>query len=216
MFCLWSSCLITQQAKTGDMLFQEKKFTEAAVVLKSEFNMEQDPALRAKKAFTIGDCYRYSGQTEEAGQWYKIAGETGDDTRAKYMYALMLKSSEKYEEAVKAFTDYLRESPFDEEAKAEVEASNLAIEWKKAESKTTVTGLDALNSPAFDYAPMLYGKNGMVFTSDRSDAAGSETYGWTGEKFSDLYLAYKEAGGRFAAPVSFSERINSPFNEGAS
>ncbi len=212
---LWSSCLITQQAKTGDMLFDEKKYTQAADLLKSEFNKEQDPAIRGKKAFTIGDCYRLSGQPLDAEQWYKTASDLGDDSRAKYMYALMLKTNEKYEEAVKEFNLYLKESPFDEEAKSEVEASNLALEWKKADSRVTVLPVDGLNSIAFDYAPTLYSKNGIVFTSDRADAAGSETYGWTGEKFSDLYVAYKDASGKFGSPVPFSDKINSPFNEGA-
>ncbi len=212
---LYSSCLITQQAKTGDMLFQEKKYSEAADLLKTEFAKEQDPAVRGKKAFTIGECYRYSGQPLDAEQWYKTASELGDDSRAKYLYALMLKQNEKYEEAVKAFNDYLKESPFDEEARSEVEACNAAIQWKKADSKTTVTNVDALNSQAFDYAPAPYGKNGIVFTSDRADATGSETYGWTGQKFSDLYISYKDAGGKYGAPTPFSEKINSPFNEGA-
>src|SRR6266513_3096284 len=212
---VWSSCLITQQAKTGDMLIQEKKYSEAADLLKTEYGKESDPAVRAKKALIIGECYRLSGQTIEAEQWYKTASETGDDSKAKYLYALMLKTNEKYEEAVKAFNDYLKESPFDEEARSEVEACNLAIQWKKADSKTSVADLDALNSIAFDYAPALYGKNGIVFTSDRTDATGSETYGWTGEKFSDLYVAYKDARGKFGAPLPFSEKINSPYNEGA-
>src|ERR1051325_1051995 len=94
----YSSCLITQQAKTGDMLLQEKKYTEAADLLKTEFNKEQDPSVRAKKAFSIGECYRLSGNSLEAEQWYKTAGEIGDDSRAKYMYALMLKTNEKYED----------------------------------------------------------------------------------------------------------------------
>lgn len=211
----YSSCLITQQAKTGDMLFQEKKYSEAAELLKTEYGKEADPAIRAKKAFTIGECYRLSGQTIEAEQWYKTASELGDDSRAKYLYALMLKTNEKYEEAVKAFNEYLKESPFDEEARSEVEACNMAIQWKKADSKTSVAGLEALNSPAFDYAPVPFGKNGIVFTSDRSDATGSETYGWTGEKFSDLYIAYKDASGKFSTPLPFSDKINSAYNEGA-
>lgn len=211
----YTSCLITQQAKTGDMLFQEKKYTEAADLLKTEFNKEQDPVIRAKKAFSIGECYRLSGNTTDAEQWYKTASDIGDDSRAKYLYALMLKTNEKYEEAVKAFNNYLKESPFDEEAKSEVEACTMAMQWKKDDSKVSVTGVDALNSIAFDYAPSLYGKNGMVFTSDRGDATGSETYGWTGEKFSDLYVAYKDAGGKFGAPVLFSDKINSQYNEGA-
>jgi len=211
---LISSCLITQQAKTGDMLFQEKKYAEASDLLKTEFNNEQDPNIRGKKAFTIAECYRLSGQPLAAEEWYKTAANISDDSRAKYMYAYMLKTNEKYEEAVKAFNAYLKESPFDDEAKSEVEECELAAQWKKTESKTKVTDLTEINSDAFDYSPVIYVKNGLVFTSDRSDATGSETYGWTGEKFSDLYISYRDAKGNFGSPAPFSDKINSDFNEG--
>ncbi|MCY7410947.1 MAG: hypothetical protein LH473_11790, partial [Chitinophagales bacterium] len=167
------SCLITQQAKTGDMLFQEKKYTEAADLLQTELNKEQDPNLRSKKAFMIADCYRLSGQTIPAEEWYRKSNEFNEDQKAKFMYASMQKANEKYEEAVKTFTSYLKENPFDEEAKDELEACNQAIEWKKDAAKFTIENVSALNSNAFDYAPVFSEKNSVAFTSDRADAAGT-------------------------------------------
>ncbi|MEO6168080.1 MAG: OmpA family protein [Chitinophagales bacterium] len=211
----FSSCLITKQTKTGETLFAEKQYTLAADLLKSEFNKESDPSLKAKKAFMIGECYRLSSETEPAEQWYKTSFDLNGESRAQYLYAQMLKSNEKYTEASATFSEYLKDSPFDDEARSEVEACNLAQQWKIAPSSITVTGVDALNSPAYDYAPVHYGKNGLVFTSDRSDAAGNNIYGWTGEKFSDLFTSTKDEKGNFSAPVAFSEALNSPFNEGA-
>lgn len=211
----FSSCLITKQTKTGETLFAEKQYTLAADLLKSEFNKESDPSVKAKKAFMIGECYRLSSETEPAEQWYKTSFGLNGEPRAQYLYAQMLKSNEKYTEASATFSEYLKESPFDEQARSEVEACTLAQQWKTAASATTVTGMEALNSPAYDYAPVHYGKNGLVFTSDRSDAAGNNIYGWTGEKFSDLFTGTKDEKGNFGAPVAFSEVLNSPFNEGA-
>jgi len=213
---LFISCLITQQAKTGDMLFQEKKYTEAADLLKTEFDKESDPAIREKKAFTIGECYRMSGQTGKAEEWYKTAiSIDNDDQKARFQYASMLKSNEKYEEATKAFTDYLKQYPFDDEAKSEVEECQMAEQWKNAQSNFAVANVAELNSPASDYGPMFYGKNGLVFTSDRDNATGSEVYGWTGEKFCDLYVAYKIAAGKFSSPEPLSPNLNSEYNDGA-
>src|SRR5262245_4534680 len=101
------------------MLFQEKKYAEAATLLETEYNKEQDPVQREKKAFNDGECYRLSGQPHQAEEWYRTAAQYGDDSRAQYMYALMLKTNEKYEAAVKAFNEYLKEAPFDDEAKSE-------------------------------------------------------------------------------------------------
>jgi tetratricopeptide (TPR) repeat protein len=201
--------------QNGETLFAEKQYTLAADLLQSEFNKESEPSVKARKAFLIGECYRFSSQTTEAERWYKTAAEINRDPRSEFLYALMLKNNEKYKEASDAFTEYLKESPFDEEARSEVEACNLAQQWIAAKSNYQVTDIEAINSQAYDYAPVLYGKNGLVFTSDRSNASGSEIYGWTGEKFSDLYIAARDQNGNYNAPESFSEVLNSAFNEGA-
>lgn len=214
LFC-FSSCLITKQTKTGETLFAEKQYALAADLLQSEFNKESEPSIKAKKAFLIAECYRFNSETEAAEKWYKTAFALNDDPRSQYLYGQMQKSNEKYTEAAATFTEYLKESPFDDQARSEVEACNLAQQWKTTESGTTITNVEALNSPAYDYAPVFFGKNGLVFTSDRSDAAGNNIYGWTGEKFSDLFTSSKDEKGNFGAPVPFSEVLNSAYNEGA-
>jgi outer membrane protein OmpA-like peptidoglycan-associated protein len=212
----FGSCLVTQQAKTGDMLFREKKYAEAAELLKNEFNRESDPVIRQKKAFTLGECYRLSGQTVAAEEWYKRASDLdGEDQRAQFLYASMLKSNEKYEQAGNEFSAYVKKFPFDEQGRSEVEACALALQWKNAESPYTIRNLDELNSTAFDYAPAFFGKNTLVFTSDREFVAGSESYGWTGEKFSDLYVSNRNASGQFGECSPFSPNLNADFNDGA-
>ncbi len=213
---LFSSCLITKQTKTGETLFAEKQYTLAADLLQSEFNRESEPSIKAKKAFMIAECYRLNSETESAEKWYKTAFTLNDDPRSQYLYGSMQKSNEKYTEAAATFTEYLKQSPFDDQARSEVEACNMAQQWKNSASGTTITNVEALNSPAYDYAPVFFGKNDLVFTSDRSAAAGNDIYGWTGEKFSDLFLSSKDDKGNFGAPVPFSEVLNSPYNEGAS
>lgn len=211
----FSSCLITKPTKNGETLFAEKQYTLAAEMLKSEFNKESDPSLKAKKAFLIAECYRLSSETVPAEEWYKTAYGLNGESRSQYLYAMMEKSNEKYAEASATFTEYLKESPFDEQARSEVEACNLALQWKNDKTSFTITGVDGLNSSSYDYAPVFYGKNGLVFTSDRANAAGNDIYGWTGEKFSDLFLAAKDGKGDYGNVTSFSEVLNSQFNEGA-
>ena len=101
------------------------------------------------------------------------------------------------------------------EARSEVEACNLALQWKNAKSATTIENIDAINSLAFDYAPVFYGKNELVFTSDRSNAAGNDIFGWTGQKFSDLFITTRDEKGNFTEPTAFTDVLNSAYNEGA-
>ena len=210
-----SSCVLTQQAKDGTTLFQEKQYTLAADKLKQEFDSATDQPTKSQKAFYIGECYRLSSKTLDAEQWYKVAVDLNYDAIANYDYGLMLKSNEKYSEAIKQFNYYLNDVPFSQEAKDEVEACNLSLQWKKQDNHFQITNLQSVNSDAFDYSPQFYENGSLVFTSDRTDANGNQTFGWTGEKFSDLFISYTDGSGNYGKPVPFSASINSNYNEGA-
>ncbi len=169
-FSFFSSCIITKQIKTGETLFAEKQYSLAAQLLNSEFNKESDPSVKARKAFLTGECYRLSSETVSAEQWYKTAFELNGDSRSQYLYALMMKSNEKYADASAVLTEYLKESPFDESARSEIEACNLALQWKNSPMNYLINNIGSVNSPAYDYAPVFYTNSGLVFTSDRSSA----------------------------------------------
>jgi peptidoglycan-associated lipoprotein len=209
-----AACSVTQQVKNGDTLYKEKQYTVAAGVLKKEFDAAADRPTRARKAFLIAECYRNAGQNAEAEPWYKQAHDLGYDDRALYLDGMMLKSEEKYTEALAAFNEYLQDQPYDEDARNQIEGCNLALEWQANPAPVVVKNLQEINSSAFDYAPAIYENNALVFSSDRGNATGEKIYGWTGEKFSDLFIANKSANGSFSEPAPF-EAFNTPYNEGA-
>lgn len=211
----FSSCIITQQAKDGPTLFAEKQYTLAADKLKEEFSASTEQTVKALKAYMIGECYRLSSQTIDAETWYKTAVDLNYDAIANFNYGLMLKCNEKYSEAIAQFNIYLNDVPFSAEAKDEIEACNLAIQWKKQDNHFDITNLGNINSDAYDYSPQYFEKGALVFTSDRTDANGNQTFGWTGEKFSDLFISYSDGANGFGKPVPFNATINSEFNEGA-
>ncbi len=210
-----SSCFLIQNIKSGETLFQEKKFTVAADKLKSEFDVEPAQDVKARKAFLIGECYRFSNQTLEAERWYKTAQSLNYDAIATYDYALMLKANGKYDDAIEQFKEYIQQVPFNDDASKQLKSTQQALDWQKNPSAYVVKNVEALNSPAFDYAPVLYKDGAIIFTSDRGDAAGTQTYGWTGEKFSDLFYSLPDGNGSYKSSLPLSAVINSKYNEGA-
>ncbi len=210
-----ASCGGSGKAKNGMTLFQEKNYTLAIPQLKTEYKEAQVPLLRGEKAFYVGESYRLNGNTKDAEGWYAEAMKQGYDAIATYNYALTLKANEKYKQAIEQFTNYARMEPFNKEkAFDQIKSCNLAIRWEKERTNLDLQNLSTLNTAASEYAPVILGTGDMVFTSDRVDATGSDTYGWTGEKFSDLYLTKKQANGSYTGVVPFAAEINSGFNEG--
>ncbi len=210
-----ASCSSSGRAKSGMTLFQEKNYTLAIPQLKNEYKEAQVPLLRGEKAFYVAESYRLNGNTKDAEGWYAEAVKQGYDAIATYNYALTLKANQKYKQAIDQFTNYARLEPFNKEkALDQIKACNLAIRWEKERTNLDLQNLTAINTSASEYAPVILPNGDMVFSSDRVDATGSDTYGWTGEKFSDLYLSKKQSNGGFSGVVNFAKELNSGFNEG--
>lgn len=210
-----ASCGSSGKAKSGMTLFEEKNYTLAIPQLKNEYKEQQVPLMRGEKAFYVAESYRLSGNTKDAEGWYAEAIKQGYDAIATYNYALVLKANQKYKQAIEQFTNYARLEPFNKEkAFDQIKACNLAIRWEKERTNLDLQNLQAINTAASEYAPVILPNGDMVFSSDRIDATGNDTYGWTGEKYSDLYLTKKQSNGAYSGVVNFAAELNSGFNEG--
>jgi len=213
---LISSCSATQKIKDGNAAFQQKSYALAANLFKTEFNDEADPKQKAYKAFMTGESYRLSNKTQEAEKWYATALELEyEQPVVKLNYGLMLMANEKYNQAITQFYEYSRDDPFNKQKALELaKACKEASKWQSARSNMTLTNLSYINTDANEYAPVFFKNKDLVFTSDKFDALGGDTYNWTGEKFSDIFISKREANGEYRTNVSFSPQINSGFNDG--
>ncbi len=210
----FASCGGGGKAKNGMTLFQEKNYTLAIPQLKTEYKEAQVPLLRGEKAFYVAESYRLNGNFKDAEGWYAEAIKQGYDAIATYNYAITLKANEKYKQAIEQFTNYARLEPFNKEkAFDQIKACNLAIRWEKERTNLDLQNL-SINTNASEYGPVITATGDLVFTSDRIDATGNDTYGWTGEKYSDLYLSKKQADGSFSGVVNLAAELNSGFNDG--
>jgi outer membrane protein OmpA-like peptidoglycan-associated protein/tetratricopeptide (TPR) repeat protein len=212
---LWHSCGSTQKIKTGDQAFEQKSYAIAVTLYKSEFNTEQSPQMKAQKAFRIGESYRAMNNTKEAEKWYNEAVKLNyPDPMARYNLALMLMANEKYDAAISEFKVYGNEDPQNKfKAFDMVRACENAKRSAQQKTNITITNLD-FNSTANEYAPVFYENKDIVFSSDRGEAVGNETYGWTGEKFSDLFISKREKDGSYRSVSRFADNLNTIKNEG--
>lgn len=206
-------CGGSSKIKSGDQAWKQKAYSVAVTMYKDEFKTEELPLRKAEIAFRIAESYRYMNKTQEAEQWYETAIDLNYDAIAFYNYGLMLKANERYQAAVDAFSQYAREEPFEKDkAYAQIKAIGQAKKWMKEKSNLQLRNMEAINTPANEYGPVLYRNGDLVFTSDRIDATGEDTYGWTGEKYVDIFLTKKQ-GDDYQGVASFSGQLNSGFND---
>ena len=196
--------------------YQNKQYAVAAKLYTDEYQRTEQLIKKSEIAYKIAESYRLSNRTSEAEQWFSRALEYASDPATTYKYGLMLKANGKYDEAIAIFNEYGLNNPADRTRAARaMQACKQAREWLKMPTNYKVVNLWELNSPASDFAPVLYQQNNLVFTSARATARGSRNYGWTGEKHTDLFIATTaDFGKTFSTPTQLPDSINTEFIEG--
>ena len=211
LLLLGVSCNVTQKIKDGDTAFERKQYALAVTFLEKEFESSRLNENRSYKAFLLGQSYDRMNAPASAIRWYREAYEAGYGPEALIEYARVLREDQQYGNAIKAYDILIERYGNSPEF---VRARNnciLAREWIEQQGQTgyRVTKAD-FNSPASDYAPVYYKDGSIVFSSDRSNATGGDTYQWTGRSYSDFFKAFPGTN----EVVSFDNRFNTKHNEG--
>jgi peptidoglycan-associated lipoprotein len=204
------SCTFTRKVTDGPTAYELKQYSLAVELLQKEYDKEKSRVEKGKIAFMLGDSYREMNRPEAAIDWFKIAYDNQYGVDALKAYAYTLKQNEQYREAIEAFKElgYEIGSPY--EYRKDITACEVAIDWRENPNTEYQVELAPFNTGRAEYAPNLISDNELLITSDRVTATGEETYQWTGNEFSDLFLV--DLDDNSVRP--FDPIINTPFNEG--
>ncbi len=211
LLLLLSACSPNTSPKDGTTAYERKQYHVAIPMLQREFERAKGRSEKGQQAYRIAECYRNIGNYSSALQWYSLAYQYNFGPEALKGQAHMLKRLERYAEAKEAFRNLSIEIGSPYEYRKEMTACDVALGWQELakESGWSVQPV-AFNSPQNDFAPAFYTDDRLVFSSDRPAANGKKNYGWTGNKFMDLFIADPEAYG----VQPFDGRINSTGHEG--
>jgi outer membrane protein OmpA-like peptidoglycan-associated protein/tetratricopeptide (TPR) repeat protein len=203
------------QAQTGlkaaDRLFDQMEYARAIEAYKKIFK-ENGPSLEVTEK--LGDCYRLTGNTKEAENWYELAVNYPRVKPTTFLrYGLVVQQNENYEKARTLFEEYAVQDPTQADYVQKLkDGCDSAMVWLARPHKVEVTK-EYFNSENSDFSPVYY-KGGLVFSSDRprkSKTAG--IYGWTGKPYLQLYsLARDTVTKGWGQPVLLSNRINTAYH----
>ena len=183
---------VTTIAKTpkADRLFDQWDFFNAAKLYETEATKHPSPDVY----FKLGECYRLMNWYKEAKKAYDKVKEAGVYSNPEFYlnYGQILKNNGNYDEAKVAFDTYTSLKPSDPRGKFFSESIGIVTEDHKWDEPVTISNVTTLNSKNADLSPVLYKKDGVVFTTNRNTPGHDKIYGWTGANFLDLYYAKKD------------------------
>ena len=164
----------------------------------------------------LADCYRLMRQYPEAEKWYATAVAMPKSPSANLLkYAEVLKNNLRYAEAKAQYTKYYTISPIVNQVQLKfwISSCDSAMKWMKNPVPVDIRNEQMLNTKESDWGAVKY-NNTLVFTSDRENKVelgdgkkkkplikfdGANTidkriYGWTGNKYLNLYEQQNETG----------------------
>jgi len=223
---LFYSANAEAQSKKGptfnaDKAYDKELYAQALKLYEKAYSKsKKDKTLKGNISFKIAMCYKNMNNTRKAESWFrKTIQSKYPDNIARLYFAELLKINGKYDEALTAFKEYKDLVPSDKLGTTGIESCELAKKWLQNPTAFKIDNFRKINGKQSDFAPSFADakNNSIIFTSGRIENKGKGNDGWTGEKFTDLYITYKDPKKlTWTTPIALGDTINSPVNEGAS
>lgn len=185
-----ASCSTTKLGRVALSSQEIGEYHKAIDKYRKANRKEKDRDKRMEYTYAIAECYRYLGQYEMAALYYRnTIRRSHPDPKALLWYAEMLRSSQKYEEALENYRLYLEEAPDDQQALNGIESIRLTQLWTAIPTKHIINPVKELNSRESDYSPIFVGgrDNEIIFSSTRKASTGKRRSMITGQSFADLF-----------------------------
>ncbi|MEY2963716.1 MAG: hypothetical protein RL754_977 [Bacteroidota bacterium] len=178
--------------KKADEYFESKEYTIALEIYAKAYGKESSREQKQRISYNMGECYRYTGQCKRAGSYYQRADKLGYGPLAALGYAEMLQCQGEYDDAIVAYEAYKKVAPSDPRADQGINSCKQSTQWVTQGSLFALDAAKDLNSKKSDYAaaylPSRKGDVTLFISTMRDDVTGKKEDGWTGQRFSDIFV----------------------------
>ncbi len=160
----------------------------------------------------LGDANYFNANYVQAEQWYTKRYELKGTFPKEflYRYGQSLKSAGKNDQANQIMAQYAKENPTQLRTKNQIQ-TKAQESIKKGSDVFTVENINT-NSKYSDYSSSIKGDT-LLFASARPKAVANQIYARTGQPFTNLYYAVKQADGNYSKPALYSKNTFSIFHE---
>jgi outer membrane protein OmpA-like peptidoglycan-associated protein len=162
----------------------------------------------------LGNAYYFKADLQNAAKWYGELYALKKDLSPEYYYryAQSLKAIKKYDKADEMMAKFSQMNANDRRAKLALEQKDYLAIIKKNSGRYSIENA-GINTEYSDFGSSFFGDK-LVFTSARMKEKVYERKNpWTGEGYTNLYMANKSTDGALSGVEHISGNINSRYNE---
>lgn len=216
-----NGCSAKNYLKIAESTYRVGEYSKALEYYRKAYNKSKDYNIKTELSIKLALGYQRIGQYDHALVWCRNAfRRDGKNPVVILLYAQVLQSCGKYDDAIPLYESYLKNSPGNRVAQNGLTGCRNARIWTEKQTRYEVSAVHELNSRWSDFSPTFSGKreDEVLFASSRLPKKKKRVNRITGEGYSDIYYSIfdtqKQKWGN-PKPVDTQQLINTTEDEGA-
>lgn len=209
---LLSSLSVIAQINKAENLFSKNNLHKAIPLFQKVAKGKS--ADKQKATIRLGDCYRLLNDYTKSEQYYEQALKLGKvPSEFYYNYGNVLKSNNKYSEALNQYYAFLEENEKSDLAKNAIKSCQEIKYWQSKPKEYEIKNLDEINTHRAEFSPVVY-NNKLIFVTEKlNDLVDFEKSTFNNQPYLDIYSADIK-GDKIQNKEIFSKKINTHFYDG--
>ena len=212
IFLLFISCAVNAQMKKADKHFSKYNYAKAIPVYeKIAKSKSPDKQLAMIK---LADCYRILNNYTKAESYYAQAISLGKvPAEVNYNYGNVLKSNNKYSEALNQYYAFLEENENSKTAKNAIKSCQEIKYWESKPKEYEVKNLEAINTKRSEFCPVVVNDK-LYFVAEKiSDIVDFETSSTNGQPYLNIFSS-EIKNNEIKKQKLVSKKVNTSFHDG--
>ncbi len=201
------------QYKKGVKYYEGFQYSKAIPYLKKV--ADKNSTDKNDATLKLANSYLNIKDYKNAEAYYQKAIEQGNtEPLTHYNYGTVLKNNNKYDEALKEFSTYIRSNPNDAKAKNAIKSFQDIKVWQSLPKEYDIANLSEINTEKSEFCPVIY-DNKLFYTSwQKPDLVNFESFDFDGTPYLNIYYANLKNDIPESPVKSFSKKINSQYHDG--
>lgn len=200
------------QMKKAEKHFANLNYAKAIPVYEKVAKGNSDD--KQKAMIKLADCYRILNNYAEAESYYSKAIGIGKvPSEVNYNYGNVLKSNNKYTEALTQYSLFLAENQNSIITKNAIKSCQEIKFWESKPKEYEVKNMDAINTKRSEFSPFVF-NNQLIFVGEKtSDIVDFEKSSTNNQPFLDIFSAEIKNNELKKAKL-LSKKINTSYHDG--
>jgi peptidoglycan-associated lipoprotein len=206
-----------RKLKKADAFYEAGEYFESIDYYKRVVEKLTGRREKAPLYYKIGNAYYLAGDYRKARTYLSRAAKYDESIKDAFLKeAEILRMSEKFDEALLIYQEFLQIYPNDTLVPLLIESIELTKLWMSQPTRYKLSPVKDFNTRENDFSPFVVEKDGfdhVFFSSNRKGVTGNQKSGITGLRFNDIFVSKMNRQAEWSEPERI-DSLNSEYDEG--